>query len=119
MLKNKHGWLLIVEVAIAIVIMFSFLFVVIQKQPKSQKLDMDSELDYIVEQCTKNEIIRSLMLSDINSAESMLRTKINPRLNLSFTAPTVNKDIYSTTFVLWNNQTGESEKFVAYVWLED
>ncbi|MEM2462995.1 MAG: hypothetical protein QXD71_02430 [Candidatus Pacearchaeota archaeon] len=120
MFKNKKAWLLLIEVVVAIVIMFGFLLSAILKQPIKQKIDVNSELDFIVEQANSNETIRSLLLGNPEKAEEELRNKINPRLNLTICqencVPEINKNIYSTNFILWD---GEEKKFIVYVWFKD
>lgn len=125
---NKNAWLLVVEVVIAIVIMFGFLLVTIVKQPQTQKFDVNAEFDYVLEQVMDNETIRNLVLANPNEATNLLGLVINPRLNLTIRncqdsivnceAPQIKKNIYSTTFILWQGQ-GQNKLFVIYLWLKD
>jgi len=116
---NKKAWLLVVEVAIAVVIMFSFLFITLSKNPESNRLNLDEEFDYLIKECLENETIRSNLLTEnINHVENYLRSKIshtNLEIQLEKEPTETNKDIYASTFVIWDEINGETE-FVIYLW---
>ncbi len=125
---NNKGWLLVVEVFIAILIMFSFLFITYSKQVSFTNLDVDSVLDYLVKESVSNLSLRSdLIASDFQPVNSYFIPKINPRFNFSFqgcdpsceNSLEIKKDIYSSTFFIWENEATVSKKFVVYLWLKD
>ncbi len=125
---NNKGWLLVVEVFIAILIMFSFLFITYSKQVSSTNLDVDSVLDYLVKESVSNQNLRSdLIASHFQSVENYFTNKINSRFNFSFQGCgsscenplEIKKDVYSSTFFIWENEAAGSKKFVVYLWLKD
>jgi hypothetical protein len=102
------------------------LFLTINRQAKSN-VDMNSDLNYILDQAMNNEGIRdNLLQGKLNVSAEQIRSRLRPNLNITITnCSTVcimppylrdlNKDIYSTTFILVN-RTNSYNKFIAYVW---
>ncbi|UCD21081.1 MAG: hypothetical protein JSW08_00850 [archaeon] len=120
---NKKGWLLVIEVVIAVLIMFSFLFISMSRQPGSTSIDTSSVLDYVVEEATTTE--RGSLLTNVEDLNSKLKEKINhTRFDVSIrkcdpkcSPPNLEKEIGSSTFFVW--ESGNTQKFIAYVWLRD
>lgn len=125
MVKNKKGWLLVVEVVIAILIIFGFLFMTITKETKTSNFNFNSDLDYIVDLSMNDQTTKSDLLNGrIGNAQPFLQSKINVILDLeiqecgtcSVPARAVDKEVSSATFFLTNGTN--YKKFIAYVWVK-
>lgn len=68
MVKNKRGWILILESVIAVLILFSFLFFMISSQkPYSEKSNLYDLANILAEKIEKNDSLRALVFQ--NNAE--------------------------------------------------
>ncbi|MGB9708219.1 MAG: hypothetical protein ACPLXC_02765 [Candidatus Pacearchaeota archaeon] len=135
-IKNKKGWLTIVEVVIAILILFGFVFIAMSKQAQeSRALQGEPSLfevaNFLTVRAQENATIRNSVLSDNSMTTEMLRyeaQRINARLNVSASSVDIggicsftlaDKEVYSATAIIASDSSSYNpKKLCVFLWQE-
>jgi len=134
MMKNRRGWVAIIEMSLAIVILFSFFVLAFENPLEKNKKDYSGVAQEILYQVENNESLRTDIrdMQDI-VVEQFLREdikKFDSSVNLSVctaeigplcSSPRVpeNKEISAYDFFVFNKVTGQdSKKLKVFLWSE-
>jgi len=136
-MRNKRGWIRVVEAFIAITMIFAALLIIISRQ--SQQEDYTEEIiklqSSIINQISQNDILRSEILgNNISGTEKYIISAIPRNINFSvnicpylYVCPinysyTLNRDIYSEEVLIAANLTYFNEtnakKLKIFFWEE-
>lgn len=76
-MKNKKGWLRIVEAFIAILIVASILIIIVMRIPKQDEVDMHEMQRFILEQVSTNDTLRGEILDEARVDKDITKSFIN------------------------------------------
>jgi hypothetical protein len=135
LIKNKKGWVAVVEACLAIVILFTFLMLAFNKEnQKTSKTDFYGDAGKsILFQTENNDSFRNFILenrtSEVNDFVSVLLTNFDSRLNSGSCIANISdycstdmpekKEIISYDFFVAANETNNlGKKLKVFLWLK-
>lgn len=134
--KNKKGWMMIVEAVIAVMILFGFVFIAMAKQAQETRALQEKPNFYDVAnslavKAQENETIRGHVLGeleeevqkDLQDEASKINSRLKVNVNITevggsctFTLPGEEKEIYSASVLIATNSDYDPKKLCIFVW---
>jgi hypothetical protein len=131
MMKNKKGWLRIVEAFIAVLIVASILVIIVVRMPRQSEVDVHETQRFILTQVSTNETLRAEILDETAVDKIATKNFINKHIPVywNFTIEVcevsnicgmpfyIDKEIYADEILITSNLTKYSpKKLKFFIW---